>query len=382
MKRSLLYLVTEDWYFVSHRAALARAARDAGWNVTVATRVDRHGDAIRDDGHTLIPLSTLRRGSTNPAREAATVAELVAIYTRVRPSLAHHVAVKPVLYGSIAATVTRTPAVINALAGFGWSFIGDSPRQRLVGSTIQRVLRATLRGEGMWTLLQNPDDLAQLREAGLIDPARTAIIRGSGVDVDRFAPSPEPDGPMRVLLGARMLRDKGVVELVDAARLLRSRGLSIIVALAGTPDPENPATLDAAQLEQWRREGLVEVLGHVGDMAGALRDAHIACLPSYREGTPKFLLEAAAAGRAIVTTDVPGCREVVTHGDNGLLVPARAVAPLADAIERLAVDPALRARMGRRGRERALHEFSIDSIIHQTLGLYEQAWETRRERHR
>ena len=365
----LLYLVTEDWYFCSHRLPVARAARDAGAEVVVATRVTAHGEAIRAEGFRLVPLAW-RRGSHAPLAELRAIAEIVRLYRRERPDLVHHVALKPVIYGSLAAALAGVPHVVNALTGLGALFIGSSARTRLLGALARAALRPLLNRAGGRVILQNADDRLLLEERGLLRHDRVALIRGSGVDTARFTPTPEPDGPPVAVLVARMLRDKGVGEFVEAARLLKARGVAVRMQLAGPTDPDNPASIDEATLRQWHAEGILEWLGPVTDMPSLWARSHIAVLPSYREGLPKALLEAAACGRPMIATDVPGCREIVRADDTGLLVPARDAAALADAIARLAGDAALRRRLGARARAVAEAEFSEDVVVRETLALY------------
>jgi glycosyltransferase involved in cell wall biosynthesis len=368
-KPKLLYLVTEDWYFCSHWMTLAGAARDAGFDVVVATRVGHDGDRIAEEGFHLVPIK-LRRRSHAPWREAAAIWEIIRLYRRERPDLVHHVALKPTLYGALGAAVTGVPAVVNALAGMGYVFVSRDWRARALRPMIRICLRLLLDRRGSRLILQNPDDKRFLTDAGVIAPERVALIRGSGVNVDHFAPMPEPEGPPVAVVVSRMLWDKGVGEAVQAARLLRERGSPVRMVLAGDPDPENPASISEAQLRRWQAEGVVEWRGHVYDVSELLGQSHIAVLPSYREGLPKSLLEAAASARPIVASDVPGCREIARHGENALLVPVRESAALADAIERLARDPKLRHRMGRRGREIVLECFSEVKVVGQTIALY------------
>jgi glycosyltransferase involved in cell wall biosynthesis len=370
----ILYLVTEDWYFCSHRLPIARAARDAGAEVVVAARLRRHGSAIAREGFRAVPLA-LRRGGQNPLRELAAVAEIAAVYRRARPDLVHHVAMKPVLYGGMAAALTGVPVVVNALTGLGAIFIGSGARARALGLPVRQALRALLARRNAHLIVQNPDDRRLLEAAGLLrrDAAgrgRVTMIRGSGVDIDRFAPMPEPDGvPVAAMVG-RILRDKGVGELVEAARLLRARGVALRIELVGPLDPENPAAIPEAALRSWEAEGLLSWRGATDDIPAVWRQAHIAVLPSYREGLPKALLEAAACGRPLVATDVPGCRELVEPGRTGLLVPARDPASLADALARLAGDPALRRRLGATARALVERDFAEAVVVAQTLALY------------
>jgi glycosyltransferase involved in cell wall biosynthesis len=367
----LLYLVTEDWYFCSHRLPVARAARDAGAEVVVATRVSAHGAAIRAEGFRLVPLAW-RRGSHAPLAELRAILDIVSLYRRERPDLVHHVALKPVIYGSLAAVLAGVPHGINALTGLGALFIGSSARTRLLGALARAALRPLLNRPGGRVILQNADDRLLLEERGLLRHDRVALIRGSGVDVGRFAPTPEPDGPPVALLVARVLRDKGVGEFVDAARLLKARGIAVRMQLAGPTDPDNPAAIDQATLHGWQSEGIVEWLGPVADMPGLWAKSHIAVLPSYREGLPKALLEAAACGRPMIATDVPGCREIVREDETGLLVPAKDATALADAIARLTGDAALRQRLGTRARAVAEVEFAEDVVVRETLALYRE----------
>ncbi len=366
----LLFLVTEDWYFCSHRLPLACAARDAGFDVAVATRVTAHGERIRAAGLRLIPLR-LRRSGRNPWRELMAIAEITRLYRAEKPDIVHHVALKPVLYGSLAARIAAIPSVVNALAGMGYVFTSGKLSARLLRPLVTLAFRLLLKRGRI--ILQNPDDRAALLKAGVALPEQITLIRGSGVDTAHFTPVPEPDAAVPlVVLPARMLWDKGVGEFVAAAHMLRDEGLAARFMLAGERDPDNPAAIPAAQLEIWRAAGIVEWSGRQEDMARLLAQSHIVCLPSYREGLPKALLEAAASGRAIVATDVPGCREAVRHGVNGLLVPARDAAALADALRRLILDPALRREFGQRGRARAEKEFSVEKITAETLALYRE----------
>lgn len=364
----LLYFVTEDWYFCSHRLPLAIAARKAGFEVTVVTRVRKQGQAIQAAGLRLIPFEMARSGM-NPLHELGTLLRLIAIYRREKPDIVHHVAMKPVLYGSLAARLVKVQGVINALAGLGWLFTSAGGSMRLIKHAARTAMRILL-SRGI-TLVQNPDDAELLVRMGI---ARKTIrrIAGSGVDLERFRPAPEPTGAPVVMLPARLLWDKGVGEFVEAARMLKAKGIDARFVLAGTPDPANPASISDTRISDWVREGVVEHLGWVNDMSSAFRQAHVICLPSYREGLPKALIEAAAAGRPIVTTDVPGCREVVEDGIQGLLVPPRDVNRLADALNRLISDPALRARMGAAARARAEAEFGLDAVVTKTLELYSE----------
>lgn len=366
----LLFLVTEDWYFCSHRLPLARAAIAAGFEVAVACRVREHGEAIRAAGIRLHPLS-LQRSSRNPWREIVAIREIAALYHREGPNIVHHVALKPVLYGALAARLAGLPLVVNALAGMGYVFTSDKPAARLLRPLITLAFRVLLRRGRI--ILQNPDDRAALLETGIARPEQIVLIRGAGVDTRQFFATEEPDSPLPlVVLPARMLWDKGIAEFVEAARILREQNVKVRFLLAGERDPDNPAAIPAERLQSWRDAGVVEWPGRVDDMATLFSQSTLVCLPSYREGLPKALLEAAACQRALVATDVPGCREIVRHGHNGLLVPARDGKTLAEAIRRLLEDPALRRTMARRSREMVEQEFSIERITSETIALYRE----------
>lgn len=369
-RKKLLFFVTEDWYFVSHRLPLAIAAQDAGYDVSVVTRVRKCGEAIRVAGLRLVPFENSRSG-VNPVNELWTLLRLIFLCRRERPDVAHHIAMKPVLYGSIAAHLAGTPRVVNALMGMGWLQTSQAGRARWLKPIVHWGLGRLLRS-GI-ALVQNPDDAQLLVRLG-VPPSHVRCIAGSGVDLKRFVPQPESIGTPVVVLPARLLWSKGVGEFVAAARLLKQRGMVGRFILAGEPDPANPSSVSPNQIAQWVLEGVIEHPGWVKDIPKLLVESNIVCLPSYYgEGIPKSLIEAAAAGRSIVTSDTPGCREIVHHGDNGLLVPPRQVEALADAIARLISDPALRQRMGARGRIRAEQEFGLEMVIQQTLALYAEA---------
>lgn len=366
MNRRLLFFCAEDWFVCSHWLPQIAAAQRAGYEVHVATRVRGHGAMIEATGAKLVPLDLSRRGM-NPLAELKLLFGLVRLYRRLRPDLAHHVAMKPMVYGTLAARIANTPAIVNYMAGLGWLFTADSAKARLLRPGVRWTLGRLLAAGRV--IVENPDDAAQVLALG-VESGRLHRIRGAGVDLAVFSPRPEAEGVPLVVLPARMLWTKGVGEFVAAARRLKAAGVAARFALVGDPDPENPASVPQEQLAAWAEEGAVECWGRRGDMPEVLAEAHIVCLPSYREGLPKALIEAAAAGRAIVTTDTPGCREVVAAGDNGLLVPARDGAALAEALRALIADPGSRRRMGRRGREIAEAEFAVERIVAETLAVY------------
>ena len=371
--KTLLFLATEDWFFVSHRMTLARAARDAGYRVVVATRVAAHGAAIEAEGFRLVPIR-LRRGLRNPLADALAILDLVGVYRRERPDLVHHLSLKPVVFGSIAARLARVPAVVNALTGLGLLYSEASGASRWLRGPVSAALRLISAGRRTWTLVQNADDLATLSAAGIGTDERRVLIRGSGVDIRRFTPSPEPAGVPVAAMVARLVGLKGVTDLVEAARILKARGTALRIALVGSPDPDNPTAIGRTEIERWVEDGLVEWWGQRSDIPAVWAGAHVAVQPSRGgEGIPKSLLEAGACARPLVTTDVPGCRELVSDGVDGLVVPPRNPDALADALEALATDAALRRRLGRAARAMVESQHADTAVAAATLALYRRA---------
>lgn len=369
--RTILFLVTEDWYFASHRLPLAAAAVAAGYRVVVAARVQRHEAALRAAGCEVVPLRW-RRSGDGPLQHALAIREIAALYRALRPDLVHHVALKPVVFGSIAARLSGVRRVVNAIAGLGFLASAKGVMARPVALALRLALRSLLGAKGAVTILQNPDDRAALVDGGIVHPSRTVLIRGSGVDLRAFTPAPTgAEAPLVVLVG-RMLWTKGVGEFVEAATRLRAEGEKARFVLVGEPDADNPDAIARAQLQSWIDAGAVEWWGYRADIPQVLAGADVACLPSYREGVPKSLLEAAAAGLPLVATDAPGCREVVRPGENGLLVPVRDAEALAGALRTLLADRALRERLGRRSREIAEAEFSDQAVAAATLEVYRE----------
>jgi glycosyltransferase involved in cell wall biosynthesis len=368
--KRILYVCNVAWFFVSHRLAHAVAARQAGYEVHVAGAPDRLVRLIEAEGIAFHPVPFDRSGGAGIADLLAYRA-LRALYASLRPDLVHHVTMKPILLGSWAARAAGVPATVNAVSGLGTLFLAEGSRAMMRRSVVLSLLRPACRGPRVAGIFQNEDDRAAFVGAGIFDLDRTVLIPGAGVDLQRFHPSPEATGMPLVVLPARVLRDKGVVEFVEAARTLAARGVRARFALVGGHDPHNASALSLSELDALATPP-VEWWGQREDMPEVFTAAHIVCLPSYREGLPKALAEAAAAGRAIVTTDVPGCRDVVRHGVNGLLVPPRDADALARALEQLLSDPAMRQRFGRMGRARAEARLGLEAVIGSTLDLYQR----------
>ncbi|MDO8607376.1 MAG: glycosyltransferase family 4 protein [Phaeospirillum sp.] len=367
-RRKIIFLVAESWYFASHRLPIAKACLALGWDVVVITRV-QDGTDIAEGGIRVIPIR-LRRSGRNPFEEILSLLEIFRIIRREKPDILHSVGLKPVLYGATASLLAKVPHTVSALAGMGYIFMSGQLRIRLIRKVIIIWLRSVLRRRTAWLILQNDDDVALLSKGGVAYPQQIALIRGSGVDLDHFRPTPESPGPVIFALVSRMLADKGVRELVWAARELKRRGDPVQVWLVGAPDPDNPTSLTDRDLRAWHEEGIIVWHGPRDDIKTVWEQAHVCVLPSYREGLPKALLEAAACGRPMITTDVPGCREVVRDGIEGLLVPPNDWGCLVQAISKLAHSPELRVRMGLAARRHAEEMFSIEKTVDLTLDVY------------
>ncbi len=369
--RRLLFVVNHAGFFVSHRLPVALEARDAGYDVHIATPASKHVPLITETGLTWHEVR-LSRSGLHPISELRSFLDLVRLYRALRPDLVHHVTSKPVLYGTLAARVCHVPAVVNAISGLGHVFATERKLTRLIRAGVSTGYRLVLRHPAMRIIFQNEEQRETFISSRWCASEQAVLIPGSGADTDRFTPREGTHpGPVRVLLASRMLHTKGVADFVAAARHLHDQGLSATFVLAGEPDPDNPASITDTILRDWHDSGAIEYLGRRTDMPNVMAESDVVCLPTYySEGVPKVLVEAAAAGLPIVTTDWPGCREIVTDGFNGLLVPIRDPEKLAAALARLIENPDLRAEMGRRGRERALGRYSLDSVIRMTLAIY------------
>ncbi len=369
MAARLLFVVNDASFFLSHRLPLALAARQSGFDVHVATPPGPGVDAVSAAGFPYHPLP-LNRSGTNPLRELGGLLAVVRLFRRLRPQLVHLVTIKPVIYGGLAARLTGVPGVVAAISGLGFLF---TPREGRAGwrlALARWLYRLALGHRNLRVIFQNPEDAAEIAAATGLPPARGVLIRGSGVRLPDYPCVAEPPGRPVVVMAARLLHDKGVVEFVRAARLLRDRGVTARFVLAGAPDPGNPSACTVDELASWREEGVVEFPGYCRDIPALFAASHLVVLPSYREGLPKVLIEAAACGRPTVTTDVPGCRDAVQSGRTGLLVPVGDADALADAIGRLLADAGWRQRMGLAGRAWAEQSFDIEDVIQRHLEIY------------
>lgn len=369
MTRRLLFVVNDAGYFLSHRLPLACAARDADWEVHVATALSPAQEQIRGAGFAVhsVPLT---RSGLRPDREIATMIAIWRLLRRLKPDLAHFVTLKAVVTGGLAARLAGVPASVFAITGLGHVFTDSGIKGRIL-RLIFRLLLPFLVTKHTRIIVQNREDGERIAFSRAIRQ-RLKLIRGSGVDIDQFSACVEPPEPVTILLASRMIWKKGVGDLVEAARLLKAKGVGVKILLAGDSDPGNPGCIATAQLSAWNQEDNIEWLGFQSDMPALMARCHIVCLPSYYgEGVPKCLIEAAAAGRPIVTTDMPGCRDIVWDRENGLLVPARNPEALATALKILIDDSELRRHFGARGRAIVAEGFSSRQVIAETIAVYD-----------
>jgi glycosyltransferase involved in cell wall biosynthesis len=364
----LLYLVTEDWFFCSHFLPMARAAKRAGYEVAVATRVKDHGPAIASEGIRLLPLATERR-SFSPFKTARAFLAMLETVRAEKPDIVHCIALPMVVLGGAAARFSRVPAVVLAPTGLGHLWIEKGNKARLARAAVRLAVKG-LKGRNVHFLFENADDP---REFGIDpgNPARVTLVGGAGVDEAAFAPSPEPAAPvLKVALVARMIASKGIFEAVSAVRQARERGARIELSLFGAPDAENRGSISERDLRELSDTPGVAWHGTTSDVGHVWREHHVAILLSRREGAPRSLIEAAACGRPIVASDVTGCREIVAHGENGFLVDPSNAEAVAEALIALAERPLLRVRFGERSRQRFEERFTEGAVTEGVLSLY------------
>ena len=378
----LLLFANTEWYLYNFRLALAKAARAQGAEVVLVSPPGPYGEKLRAEGFRWIPVPMARR-SLNPMREAFLLCALWRLYRRERPDIAHHFTIKCVVYGGLAAKSAGARRVVSSLTGMGYVFSSQELRARILRPPVRSLLRFAMSGRKSRSIVQNVEDWRAVVDARLMATPQVRLIAGSGVDTERFRPRADArcalGRPATIVFAARLLWDKGLGEYVQAARALHAEGLNVQFLVAGEPDPGNPASIPQEQLAAWRKEGSVIFLGHVQDMPALMAATDVVVLPSYREGIPRSLIEAAAAGLPIITTNAPGCRAVVEDGVNGILVPVRDSAALAGAIRTLVLDRALAARMGMASRQKALDQFDERIVLANTLAVYRELvpdWQT------
>ena len=376
-KPKCLLFANTDWYLYNFRLSLADKLRETGFEVVLVAPGGEYGPKMESLGYRWVPFE-MRTRSINPLREIAVIMRLILLYRRERPKLTHHFTIKCVLYGTVAARVLGGISIVNSLTGLGYSLIASDRKAKLLRPVVRALCRSVLATSNGRVVLQNTDDRNLLVQAGIVQEHLTRVIRGSGVNTDRFRPSrtkgtSDTSGPVRVLFASRLLKDKGVLELLEAAKTLKEKSLSAEVLIAGSIYPDNPSSLSARDIEEMKNSGHVTYLGHVADMPSLLDSCDVVVLPSYYgEGTPRILIEAAAMEKPVIACDIAGCRGIVNHGTNGLLVRPRDATALAAAIEVLVARPKLREQLGKRGRRIVLDHFSERLVIDQTLKVYRE----------
>jgi glycosyltransferase involved in cell wall biosynthesis len=372
----LLFLVNDAEFFISHRANLAAGAREAGMDVVVACPPSEPAERrMRSAGWRVVHTPSVRT-SHGLISAARVFLSYLSLFRSLKPDIVHLITSKPIIFGGLVARFLGVPSVA-AVSGLGFVFTSRRLIARLMRFLVVLGYAAALNRRDSFVVFQNNTDRDFLARYGAVRRARTFLVRGSGTDLGRITPRDEKGGPCVALLPARVLRDKGVVDFAEAARLVRSRRSDIVFRLQGKLDLDNPSAISQDELDQWIGEGLLEYRDHSDDVCSMLAEAHIIVLPSHREGFPKTLIDAAAAGRAAVATDVPGCRDAVVDGQTGVLVPPHDPQTLAKSIEALADDPEFRARLGKDARRHAETHFDAKAVTERHLAIYAEALATR-----
>lgn len=367
--KSILFVVNTASFFLSHRLPIAVAAKNAGYEVHVATAGDCDVSKIEAAGLKHHEISFKRSGQ-NIFSDMINFFSLIKLFRNIKPAIIHLVTIKPVIYGGIAARIVRIKSVVAAISGLGTVFIDSSFQGRLRRLLVLKLYRVALNHPSLAVIFQNIDDQNTFLKLNLLRAESANIIRGSGVRIKDYPYIPEPDSIPIVVMASRLLKDKGVHEFVESAKILKRKGVEVIFRLIGESDPDNKTSVSEKFLQKCLSEGFVELLGYRQDIAEQYAKANIVCLPSYREGLPKSLVEAAACGRAVVTTDVAGCRDAITPDVTGLLCSVKDSKNLAIVIKKLIDNPTKRLNMGRAGRELAKAEFAIENIIKDHMNIY------------
>ncbi len=366
----LLFILNEPTYFISHRLPIAIAAQKVGYKIHVAAGEQRVLAKIKEARFTYHPLP-LSRSGRNLFAELRSLFALYRLMKRIKPDLVHLVTIKPVVYGAIAARLANVPGVVAAVSGLGYAFIDQHLEAKFLRKIIIQLYRFAFKHPNVKIIFQNQDDQQILLQAKALHKAQSVIIRGSGVDLDQYRFTQEPaNTPLVVIMAARLLKDKGVIEYIEAAKIVKERGLQVRFMLAGSLDPGNPSSIKQRQLNEWIQQGDIEFIGYQDNIADLFPRVNLVILPSYREGLPRVLAEAAACGRAVVTTDVAGCRGAIIPNKTGFLVKPRDAISLANAIHTLLIDTKLRHAMGLNGRKFAEQTFNITQIVAQHLNVY------------
>ncbi|MGZ8191849.1 MAG: glycosyltransferase family 4 protein [Methylococcaceae bacterium] len=374
-RQKILLFANTDWYLFNFRLSLAKKLKNEGWDVVLISPSGEFGQKLLESGFKWIPFDFSNR-STNPFSEFAVILRLIRLYRKERPHLAHHFTIKCVLYGGIAARFTHGTSVVNAVTGLGHIFTDSGIKAQLLRPVVGFLYRKTLNRKNTRVIFQNDDDRLHFTNTKLVDKSLTHLIRGSGVNCDIFNPKHLGDVAdnkvVSVLFASRLLREKGIYELLAAAKILNTGEIAVEFLIAGDLYPGNPSSLTESELEDIKKLDGVTYLGHVHDMHALLAKSDIVVLPSYREGTPRILIEAAAMEKPIVCTDIAGCLGLVQEGVNGFLVPVKAIDMLAEKLRILISDSQLRRDFGRAGRQIVLSEFDEKKVLQKTFNVYQE----------
>ena len=368
MTKRLLFVVNVDWFFVSHRLPIALAAMKQGYEVHLACALTDRAEQLSALGIKVheLPLS---RSGTSVKSEIKSFYHIYQLIKHVKPDVIHMVTIKPVLYAGLASRLLSVKTRVASISGLGFVFMAQGVKAGILRSLVSKLYRLALHRKNTQVIFQNPNDRDLFLKQSIIKSDQVTMIRGSGVSLEHYPVQPEPEGTAVVMLVARLLTDKGVLEFVEAARQLKQKQTDVRMVLVGDTD-ENPKSVSSKQLEEWTKQGIVEHWGYSTNVAETMAKSHIVVLPSYREGLPKSLIEAAACGRAVITTDVPGCRDAITPDVTGLLIPVKNAPALATAIEHLLENSTMRQQMGCAGRALAEQAFTIENVIQSHLMIY------------
>ena len=370
-KKTLLIFVSHASFFISHRLELALLARERGYDVKIALgELDIDLKILKDKKIDFFYVP-IYRGSINPLKDLISFFKIWKLFKKINPDIVHLVTIKPYLYGGIIARFTNVPSVVSAISGLGSLFIDKSLKNRLLRLFFYPFYKFAFNHFNQTIIFQNNDDVKLLNDWGVLKMHKVKILKGSGTDIEKFLQIEEPNGlPPVVCFAARLLKDKGIYEFISAAEILKKRSIKARFLIAGDLDIKNPTSLNLNDLNDLKKNRNIEILGYTKDIEKLFSKVNIICLPSYREGFPKTLIEAAAAGRAVITSDVPGCRDAIIPNQTGMLVPPKDSKKLADAIEYLIKNPQIRIAMGKAGRELAKKEFQVQKIIEGHLEIY------------
>lgn len=369
-KGKILFVINVDWFFLSHRLPIAIKALNKGYEVHIATKITDKAEEIKSYGLILHNLD-LSRGDFSFFQSLKTLIQLIQIFKRIRPQLVHLVTIKPIILGGIAARITNVNGVIAAISGLGYIFINKGLIASVRRVFIKRLYQFSLNHHNLKIICQNDNDLQIIREITGLNKDTFSMISGSGVPLEKFKFIKDTNEIPNIMMASRLLIDKGVIEFSKAAKILKEKNVTANFILVGEPDLENPSSINYSQIKEWREEGIIDCWGHRDDMHEVLPLASIVVLPSYREGFPKILIEAAACGRAVVTTDVPGCRDAIYNEITGLLVPVKDSYALANAIEKLVSNKEWRRTMGNEGRIMAEEKFDENIVVTKHLEIYD-----------